>query len=106
MIFSPVLLLAAVAAAGSLKLDDSAIDVVNRTATVVAGEVRLSAAPGSGLAWIKGLEMNEGCLEVDVKGSNEFGRSFVGLAFRAADADTYDTVYVRPFVFQSDNPEF
>jgi hypothetical protein len=49
--------------------------------------------------------MNEGCLALEVRGSNEFGRSFVGIAFRALDADIYDTVYVRPFVFQSDNPE-
>jgi hypothetical protein len=66
--------------------------------------VHLSAAPGAGFAWVKGLELNEGCLELDVKGSNEFGRSFVGLAFRAADQEIYDTVYLRPFVFQSDDP--
>ena len=30
-----------------------------------------------------------------MKGSNEFGRSFVGIAFRALNADVYDTVYVR-----------
>jgi hypothetical protein len=87
-------------------LGDHTIEAVNRTATVSAGEVHLNAAPGTGLAWIKDVNMNEGCLELEVKGSNEFGRSFVGLAFRALDAETYETVYVRPFVFQSDNPEY
>ena len=90
-------------AALTLTLPD--IETVNRTAVVSNGEVRLDAAPGSGLAWIKSLNLNEGCLSLEVKGTNEFGRSFVGIAFRAADQDTYDTVYVRPFVFQSDNPE-
>ena len=81
------------------------LEVVNRTATVVDGAVHLDAAPGAGIAWIKGLELNEGCLSLEVKGSNDFGRSFVGLAFRGLDNDTYDTVYVRPFVFQSEKPE-
>jgi hypothetical protein len=99
-----VVLLAALSPA-SIELTEKSIEVVNRTASVAAGEVHLSGAPGTGLAWVQGFDMNEGCLEVEVKGSNEFGRSFVGLAFRAADKDTYDTVYVRPFVFQSDDPE-
>lgn len=81
------------------------VKAVNRTAIVSNGEVRLNAAPGTGLAWIDALNLNEGCLSLEVKGSNEFGRSFVGVAFRAADQDHYDTVYLRPFVFQSDNPE-
>jgi hypothetical protein len=81
------------------------IEAVNRTATVAGGEVHLNAAPGAGFAWVKGLDVNEGCLSLEVRGSNEFGRSFVGVAFRALDEQTYDTVYVRPFVFQSDNPE-
>jgi hypothetical protein len=88
----------------TLRLDE--IEVVNRKASQSGDEIRLDAAPGAGLAWIKGLELNEGCLSLEVKGSNDFGRSFVGIAFRALDSDVYDTVYVRPFVFQSDNPEY
>jgi hypothetical protein len=88
-----------------ISLGQHDIEPVNRTATVIDDEVRLGAAPGAGFAWIKGLAMNEGCLSLEVQGSNEFGRSFVGVAFRAVDQDIYDTVYVRPFVFQSDNPE-
>ena len=90
----------------ALALTQQNIEAVNRTAVVSKGEVHLDAAPGSGLAWIKSLQLNEGCLSLEVKGTNEFGRSFVGIAFRAADQDVYDTVYLRPFVFQSDNPEF
>jgi hypothetical protein len=86
-------------------LSAEGLEVFNRVANVSGGEVQLSAAPGAGFAWIKGLDLNEGCLALEVKGSNEFARSFVGVAFRAVDQDIYDTVYVRPFVFQSDNPE-
>lgn len=100
----PVIALFAVFGAASVALSEKSIETVNRTARVTDGEVHLSAAPGAGLAWVNGLEVNEGCLELEVKGSNEVGRSFVGLAFRAADQETYDTVYLRPFVFQSDDP--
>jgi hypothetical protein len=89
----------------ALTLGPQEIEGVNRTATVSGDEVHLNAAPGSGLAWIKSLTLNEGCLSLDVKGSNEFGRSFVGIAFRGADKDTYDTVYLRPFVFRSEKPD-
>jgi hypothetical protein len=78
--------------------------VVNRTATAARGEVRLNAAPDEGLAWIAGIMRTEGCLSLEVRGSNELGRSFVGIAFRGADRETYDVVYVRPFRFRSDNP--
>jgi hypothetical protein len=80
------------------------LELVNRTATAANGEVRLNAAPDAGLAWIGGVTRAEGCLSLDVRGSNEFGRSFVGIAFRGVDQDSYDVVYVRPFRFRSDNP--
>lgn len=82
------------------------LEVINRTAAIADGEIHLSAAPDSGLAWIDGLDLNEGCLALEVRGSNEFGRSFVGIAFRGVDRNAYDAVYVRPFVFQSDNPAY
>lgn len=88
----------------ALRLDE--LEVVNRKASQREDEIHLDAAEGAGFAWIKGLDINEGCLSVEVRGTNEFGKSFVGLAFRGLDADVYDTVYVRPFVFQSDNPDY
>ncbi|TGX52867.1 hypothetical protein E5A73_14665 [Sphingomonas gei] len=80
------------------------LELVNRTATAANGEIRLDAAPDTGLAWIAGITRTEGCLSLDVRGSNEFGRSFVGIAFRGVDKDTYDVVYVRPFRFGSKDP--
>jgi hypothetical protein len=105
LLLSTVVLPEPAAADAPLELGLAGLDVVNRKASQSADEISLDAAPGAGLAWIKGLDMNEGCLSIEVKGSNEFGRSFVGITFRALDAEIYDTVYVRPFVFQSDNPE-
>ena len=80
------------------------LELFNRTATAANGEIRLNAATDAGLAWIAGIARTEGCLSLDVLGSNEFGRSFVGIAFRGVDKDRYDVVYVRPFRFRSEDP--
>jgi len=80
------------------------LELFNRTATAANGEIQLNAATDAGLAWIKGVARTEGCLSLEVRGSNEFGRSFVGIAFRGLDKDTYDVVYVRPFRFRSEDP--
>jgi hypothetical protein len=61
----------------------------------------LSAAPGDGVAWVKGVEFSEGTIEVEIKGKNEQGRSFVGIAFHGQDNRAFDAVYLRPFNFQS-----
>ena len=67
---------------GSVELTESPSKSSTAPRACPADEVHLDAAPGAGLAWIKGLNVNEGCLSLEVKGSNDFGRSFVGLAFR------------------------
>ena len=41
--------------------------------------------------------------EVLIRGKNNPGRSFVGVAFRGVDDETYDAIYFRPFNFVADN---
>jgi hypothetical protein len=65
----------------------------------------LSAASDDGLAWIKEAELSEGTIEVEIKGKNEQGRSFVGIAFHGQDNRLFDAVYLRPFNFQSAEQE-
>lgn len=90
---------------GAIPLRLDQLEIVNRTANQAGEEIHLDAAEGAGLAMVKGLEMNAGCLALEVKGANTPGRSFVGIAFRAADANVYDAVYLRPFHFRAENPE-
>ena len=61
----------------------------------------LNAAADDGLAWIGVAEFSEGTIEVEIKGKNEQGRSFVGIAFHGLDSKTFDAVYLRPFNFQA-----
>src|SRR2546425_9990722 len=67
--------------------------------------VFLNAAPDDGLAWIAGVEFSEGTIELEIKGKNEQGRSFVGIAFHGRDNRVFDAVYLRPFNFQATEQE-
>jgi hypothetical protein len=85
------------------------IPVINRsldpTKVDAAQEVFLTAAPGDGLAWIEGVEFTQGTIELEMKGKNEPGRSFVGIAFHGKDDRIFDVVYLRPFNFQNSEAE-
>ncbi|MCJ7628575.1 MAG: hypothetical protein MUO50_09330 [Longimicrobiales bacterium] len=81
--------------------------VTNRAATVgTEGEhtvVTFDAQPGDGAAWLDGVEFHNGTIEVLIRGKNNPGQSFVGVAFRGVDEQTYDAIYFRPFNFLADN---
>jgi hypothetical protein len=57
-----------------------------------------------GLVWIEGSDFTEGAIEVDVRGRDQFQRSFVGIAFHGKDDKTYEAVYLRPFNFRAQDP--
>lgn len=61
------------------------------------------AQAGTGIAWLKDVEFDNGVIEVDLKGQDLKGKSFIGIAFRGADDDTYEAIYFRPFNFNADN---
>lgn len=88
--------------------DDTAWQVINRSATAATEGarqiVRLDARAKDGLVWLVGSDFAEGTLEVDLRGSNTPGQSFVGLAFHGADEKNYDAVYFRPFNFKNTDP--
>lgn len=81
--------------------------LVNRAATIdrVGGRTiaTFDGRPGDGAAWLDGVEFENGTVEVRIRGKNNPGRSFVGVAFRGLDDETYDAVYFRPFNFVADN---
>ena len=61
------------------------------------------ARAGDGAAWLEGVEFENGTIEVLLRGKNVPQRSFVGVAFRGLDGETYDAIYFRPFNFLADN---
>ena len=66
--------------------------------------VRLSEAEGEGPAYLPGIEFANGTIELDLKGEDVQGASFIGVAFHGVDGTTYDAIYFRPFNFKTEDP--
>lgn len=65
--------------------------------------VTFDGRPGDGAAWLDDVDFENGTIEVSIRGKNNPGMSFVGVAFRGVDDETYDAIYFRPFNFVGDN---
>lgn len=61
--------------------------------------VTFNAKEGEGTVWLKDYSFSNGRIEVDLKGKNLQGQSFLGIAFHVADSKTFDAIYFRPFNF-------
>ena len=97
-------------------LDAKKLRVVNRGVSTISfglwdwnwrqdrNDVRLSAAAGNGVAWVEGTDFQAGTIEVDIRGREYMGQSFVGIAFHRKDDNTYEAVYLRPFNFRASDP--
>jgi len=73
----------------------------NRTITSITDKnaVRLSAAKGSGVAWLKDVAFTDGTIEVDLRGKDIKQGSFLGIAFHGTSKDDCEAIYFRPFNF-------
>lgn len=90
------------------RLTAGQLRAVNREVTALKGEsagVHITEGAGPGVVWIEGLEFGQGSIEVDVRGRDVMGQSFVGVAFHRKDDNTYDGIYLRPFNFRAEDPD-
>ena len=84
--------------------------VHNRTATFIKdqqqGSVSFDAQPEAGIAWLKNnlIGSENLTIEVDLKGSDEKDKSYLGIAFNGQDEKNYEAVYFRPFNFNAADP--
>lgn len=92
----------------AIQLDPAKLKTFNRIASSLRdgarNGVRLSEAPGDGVAYLEGIEFANGTIELDVRGKDAQQQSFLGVAFHAVDRATYDAVYFRPFNFRAEDP--
>jgi hypothetical protein len=89
------------------RLAAAKLRVVNREVTKLQGSpdgIHVSERAGNGVIWIQGTDFAQGTIEVDIRGRDVFQQSFVGIAFHGQDDNTYESVYLRPFNFRSDDP--
>jgi len=75
---------------------------INRASSFKDG-LYLDAKNGDGFARFNDFVFEDGRIELDIKGKDEQGGSFVGVAFHGLNDSTYDAIYFRPFNFK--NPE-
>jgi hypothetical protein len=59
-----------------------------------------NTAGKSASLWLKNINFKNGTIELDIKGKDVRGESFVGIAFHASDSEHYAAVYFRPFNFR------
>lgn len=89
------------AASGWAQNNPSDWTVHNRNVDFNMGVIHLDAREDDGFLWLKDSDFSNGTLEVDLKGEDVQGASFVGLAFNGKDDETFDAVYLRPFNFKN-----
>ncbi|MEQ8474184.1 MAG: DUF1080 domain-containing protein [Marinoscillum sp.] len=75
--------------------------VYNREVSFDSEQIYLNSATGDGVLWLDKTDFRNGVIELDIKGKDARGQSFVGIAFHGKDNDTFDGVYFRPFNFKS-----
>ena len=64
--------------------------------------VHINANREDGLLYMQEVEFTNGKIELDIKGKDVQGQSFVGVAFHGLNDSTFDAVYFRPFNFMND----
>ncbi|QHT70351.1 DUF1080 domain-containing protein [Rhodocytophaga rosea] len=114
LLISLALLISHIAAAQQAKknsidlgkvLDGKAFKVVNRSASKVSEgkyqAIHLDARASDGVLWLDNISFSGGTIECDIKGKDEFQKSFVGIAFFGQNDATYEGIYFRPFNFQA-----
>jgi len=81
--------------------DDPEKWVLHNRNLIPGEEIFLDDTINDGLLWLKDFTFANGTIEVDIKGKDVRGMSFVGIAFHGLNDSTYDVVYFRPFNFES-----
>jgi hypothetical protein len=84
------------------------LQVFNRKVTPFSEKdkkgIRFTRNVNDGFAWLNDVTFSNGTIDLDIRGKDEFQRSFVGVAFHGVDDSTFDAVYFRPFNFQTNDP--
>jgi hypothetical protein len=87
--------------------DSKGLKVFNRTVSSFSDGAkkgaRLSESGGDGVAFLPGIQLANGTIELDVKGKDVPQQSFLGVAFHGVDGTTYDAIYFRPFNFKAED---
>lgn len=93
--------LAALARAGELRVDTR--QIVDLAEGTLRG-AHVTAAQDEPALWLPDLEFTTGTIELEVRGKDISGQSFLGVAFGGVNDSTFEAVYLRPFNFRATDP--
>jgi hypothetical protein len=66
--------------------------------------IHVDGRPHEGIIWLRGSDLKDGTIGVDLRGKNITAHSALGVTFRGVDDTHYDAVYFRPFNFTTEVP--
>jgi hypothetical protein len=75
--------------------------VHNRAVDYDKEVIHLNGQENDGVLWLNDFTFKNGEIELDIKGKDLQGQSFVGVAFHGKDDNAFDAIYFRPFNFQN-----
>jgi hypothetical protein len=88
-----------------IKFNNGDLKLINREVIEADGNAPntlvLNNKKGDGIAVLKNEKFDFGTIELELKGENNPGKSFVGIAFNIQNDSTYEAIYFRPFNFKS-----
>ena len=83
------------------KVNDTTIWHLSDRELLSDNPVHLSKGEDDGILWLKDSSFENGTIELDIKGRDIRGESFVGMAFHGIDRNNFELIYFRPFNFKS-----
>lgn len=90
----------------SEQLNSNQITAVNRQISPYETlGVEMNAEKSNGLAILDAFSFTNGIIDLEIKGENVPGKSFVGLAFNVQNDSTYEAIYFRPFNFMAEEAD-
>jgi hypothetical protein len=82
-------------------MDHKTWTVYNRVVTTNSNSAHVDTKKGDGLVRLNDFIFENGTIDLDIKGQNKPGGSFVGFAFHGLNDSTFEAIYFRPFNFKS-----
>ncbi|MEO6526598.1 MAG: hypothetical protein ABIP93_08240 [Gemmatimonadaceae bacterium] len=93
--------LAARARAGTLRTTGGTVTSLEDGRYRGARVEAASNTSGPVMVWLDDVSIGDGVIELDIRGKDEFQKSFPGIAFRSSTDSVTDAVYLRPFNFRA-----
>jgi hypothetical protein len=81
-------------------LKNNAIDTVAGSGLAVFPGDPPGAISAVNNVWFRNITFREGTIDLDLRGKNEFLKSFLGILFHGTDTGHFDVLYFRPFNFR------